>query len=133
VTVTKTALATASHQWWLQDRLFGPTHSRAVLVVPSKRTLTVSDSFPRGTSFAQQWHLDPGWRLAKLDARAGRATFTRTDGKVLTVVSTGRLSVLRGSTRPLGGWYFPTSGSRVPNVQLTSSAVGSARTVFWLH
>ena len=133
VTVTKTALAAATHQWWLQDRLFGPTHSRAVLVVPAKRTLTVSDAFPRGTAFAQQWHLDPAWQLAGLDVHAGRARFTRADGRVLTVVSTGRLSVLRGSTRPLAGWHFPTSGVRIPNVQLTSSGVGDLRTVFWLH
>lgn len=133
VTVTKTALAAAAHQWWLQDRLFGSTHKRAVLVAPSKGTLTVSDSFPGRTSLGQQWHLDPAWRLAGLDARARRARFTRADGKVLTVVSTGRLSVLRGSTRPIGGWYFPTYGSRLPNVQLTSSGTGSVRTVFRLH
>jgi hypothetical protein len=133
VTVTKTALAASTHQWWLQDRLFGPAHRRSVLVVPSKRTLTVADSFPRRTSFGQQWHLDPAWQLAELDARAGRARFTRADGTVLTVTSTGRLSVLRGSTRPLAGWHFPTSGSRVPNVQLTSSGLGDVRTVFWLH
>jgi len=133
VTVTRTALAATTHQWWLQDRLFGTTHKRAILVAPSKGTLTVSDSFPRRTSFAQQWHLDPAWRLAGLDAKGGRARFTRADGKVLTVVSTGRLSVLRGSTKPLGGWYFPTAGSRLPNVQLTSSGTGSVRTVFRLH
>jgi hypothetical protein len=133
VTVTKTALAANTHQWWLQDRLFGPAHRRSVLVVPSKRTLTVADAFPGRTSFGQQWHLDPAWQLASLDARAGRATFTRVDGKVLTVTSTGRLSVLRGSTRPMAGWHFPTSDSRLPNVQVTSSGVGAMRTVFWLH
>jgi hypothetical protein len=133
VTVTKTALATGSHRWWLQDALFGPAHRRSVLVVPSKRTLTVSDSFPGGRSFGQQWHLDPAWQLAELDARAGRARFTRPDGHVLTVSSTGRLSVLRGSTRPVAGWHFPTSGVRTANVQLTSSGVEDVRTVFWLH
>jgi hypothetical protein len=95
--------------------------------------LTVSDSFPRGTSFAQQWHLDPAWQLADLAARAGRARFTRADGHVLTVASTGRLSLLRGSTRPMAGWHFPASGVRIPNVQLTSSGTGDLRTVFWLH
>ena len=108
VTVTKTALSATAHQWWLQDRLFGSTAQASRPGGALEGTLTVSDSFPGHTSFGQQWHLDPAWRLAGLDARAGRARFTRADGKVLTVVSTGRLV-------------------RAPGVDAGRSAAGTSR------
>jgi hypothetical protein len=131
VTVTRTAFAASSHRWELQDRLFGPAHRRVVGVAASGG-LTVTDRFPEGTRFTQYWHLDPAWRLLSLDAGAGRAVVVRADGRRVTVTSTGRLRLLRGSTRPVAGWYFPTSGRRVPNIQLMSTGVGGIRTTFRL-
>jgi hypothetical protein len=103
-----------------------------VVGVAAAGGLTVTDGFPKGTRFTQYWHLDPAWRLLSLEARAGRAVFARADGRRVTVTSTGRLTVLRGSTRPVAGWYFPRSGRRVANVQLMSTGAGGIRTTFRL-
>ena len=69
-------------------------------------------------NFATHLHLAPGW------------TFHRHAGLVWTFVSRNRLLtiatttqpksavLLRGSTRPIGGWVFPSVGAKVPANEL---------------
>jgi hypothetical protein len=116
--------------WQLSDSLYGTAHARALLVDATAHRLTVTDAFGRRTSFVQKWHLDSGWRLSSISNHGRTAVFTRSGGRRLVLTTTGSISVRRGSTRPVAGWYFPSLGHRTTNVEVTVSARGTATTTF---
>jgi hypothetical protein len=131
VHLARTSFGADSHQWVLTDRLFGLAHQRGVLVLENAHTLTVADAYAvKGTSFVQKFHLDPSWTLVALTDGARTARFARSGGRRLTVTTTGALSLLKGSTRPVAGWHFPAFGARVPGDELTVTATTTASTAF---
>jgi hypothetical protein len=130
VTVTRVSATSTRHGWQLKDGLFGPAHARSVLVDAKKHRLTVTDVFPRTTSFVQKWHLDVSWRLSSVSNRGRTAVFTRSGGHRLVLTTGGTITVRRGSTRPVAGWYFPSFGHRASNDEITVSARGTTTTTF---
>jgi hypothetical protein len=116
--------------WQLADSLYGTAHARAVLVDAKAHRLTATDAFGHGASFVQKWHLDSAWRLASVSDHGRTAVFTRSGGRRLVLTTTGWISVRRGSTRPVAGWYFPSLGQRRANTEVTVSAHGTATTTF---
>jgi hypothetical protein len=76
------------------------------------------------------WHLDPSWTLVSR-RRDGRRMAFRSGAHVLTVTTTGVFTaVVRGATRPLGGWHFPSQGRRVAGDEFGVRAAGRVRTTF---
>jgi hypothetical protein len=130
VSVRKMSYTSTRQAWQFADSLYGTAHARALLVDAKAHRLTATDAFGRGTSFVQKWHLDPAWRLASLSNHGRTAVFTRSGGRRLVLTTTGSISVRRGSTRPVAGWYFPSIGHRTANTEVTVSARGSATTTF---
>jgi hypothetical protein len=130
VKVRKLSYTSTRHAWQFTDSLFGTAHARALLVDAKAHRLTTTDTFGRTTGFVQKWHLDRAWRLASVSNHGRTAVFTRSGGRRLVLSTTGSISVRRGSTRPVAGWYFPSLGSRSPNVEVIVSARGTATTTF---
>jgi hypothetical protein len=130
VSVRKMSYSSTSQAWQLADSLYGTAHARALLVNAKAHRLTATDTFAHRASFVQKWHLDSAWRLASVTDHGRRAVFTRSGGRRLVLTTTGSVSVRRGSTRPVAGWYFPSLGRRRANTEVTVSAHGTATTTF---
>jgi hypothetical protein len=130
VSVRRMSYTSTKQAWQLADALYGTAHARSLLVDAKAHRLTATDAFGRRTSFVQRWHLDAGWRLASVSGRGHTAVFARSGGRRLVLSTTGSISVRRGSTRPVAGWYFPSIGHRTANVEITVSGRGSATTTF---
>jgi hypothetical protein len=130
VKLRKLSYSSTRQAWQFSDSLFGTAHARSLLVDAKVHRLTATDAFGRTTSFVQKWHLDPAWRPASVSKNGRSAVFTRSGGRRLVLSTTGKVSVRRGSTRPVAGWYFPSLGHRSSNVEVTVSARGKATTTF---
>jgi hypothetical protein len=130
VSVRKMSYTSTRQAWQFADSLYGTAHARALVVDAKARRLTATDAFGRRTWFVQKWHLDSAWRLASVGDHGRTAVFTRSGGRRLVLSTTGSISVRRGSTRPVAGWYFPGLGQRRTNVEVTVSARGTATTTF---
>ncbi|HVN13808.1 MAG TPA: heparinase II/III family protein [Kineosporiaceae bacterium] len=128
--VTAMTIRAPAQSWTLVDSLYGVRHVRGVMVQRARPSLAVADSFAGGRAFRQMWHLDPSWTLVSRSRNGKRLTF-RSGGHVLTVTTTGVFTaVVRGATRPVGGWHFPSHGHRVASAEFATTARGSARTTF---
>jgi hypothetical protein len=132
VTLRKLSYTSTRHAWQLSDSLFGTAHARALLVDAKAHRLTATDAFGRRTPFVQKWHLDTAWHLSAVSNHGRTAVFTRSGGRRLVLTTTGSISVRRGATRPVTGWYFPSIGHRSANVEVTVSARGTATTTFMI-
>ena len=130
VSVRRMSHTSTRQAWQFADSLFGTAHARALLVDAEAHRLSATDAFGRRTSFVQKWHLDTAWRLASVSKHGRKAVFTRSGGRRLALSTTGSISVRRGSTRPVAGWYFPSLGHRSGNIEVTVSARGKATTTF---
>ncbi len=130
VTVTRLSATSTRHGWQMKDSLFGPAHARSVLVDHPARRLTVTDVFSGTTTFMQKWHLDASWQLSAVTNRGRTARFSRPDGRRLVVTTGGAISLKKGSTRPVAGWYFPSRNRRIQNYEITVSARGTTTTTF---
>ena len=126
----RTSRTSTRQAWQFTDSLFGTAHARALLIDAKAHRLTATDAFGRRTRFVQKWHLDTGWRLASVSKHGRTAVFMRSGGRRLVLSTTGSVSVRRGSTRPVAGWYFPSLGHRSTNVEVTVSARGRVTTTF---
>ena len=129
VYVTSSTLRASWHAWTTVDLLFGVRHTRWYGVVRDTRTLTVQDTYDGGVAFHQFWHLDPGWTLLSRSSDGTRLLF-QAGIRFLTVTTTGVASVLRGVTRPVAGWNFPTSSVRAMADEIQVGAAGRATTTF---
>lgn len=120
------------HTWSVVDRVHRMNHTRDVKVDDAAGTLTVADSYPRGTTVRQAWHLDPGWTL--VTTRPQRLFFRHEDGRTLRVVTDGRVvDVARGRTRPVAGWSYPSTGTRVPAYEITTGGTRAVSTLFMVR
>ncbi|HYO86356.1 MAG TPA: heparinase II/III family protein [Dermatophilaceae bacterium] len=110
---------------------------RSVLVMSNPEVMLVYDRVanpPRSTTFSQLWHLPPGLRATSL--KGGVVTNPGSQGRrtwILQVPLTSRFSpavarVIRGSTRPVQGWYWSDNAHRwaAPVVSLTRSGRSAA-------
>jgi hypothetical protein len=69
-------------------------------------------------NFATHLHLAPGWTFHR---HAGLVWTFVSKARVLTITTTTpprSAGLLRGSTRPIGGWVFPAFGAKVPAYEL---------------
>ncbi|MEU8608668.1 heparinase II/III family protein [Actinoplanes sp. NPDC048791] len=112
--VTANVVRAAAHNWTVQDKMFGTSHTRGVNVNRDTRTMRVTDTFPDRSRWRQYFHLAPGWTLVPGAATSTKMVFAHPSGRRLTITTTGRVSgAVQGITRPPQGWNFPQYGSRV--------------------
>ena len=78
--------------------------------------MTVTDSV--SAAAVTTMHLAPQWLLSSRSADGRTLVFTHPSGRRLTVRGTHAITAYRGSTRPVLGWVFPSSGVRDHATQL---------------
>jgi hypothetical protein len=130
VDVRGTSRTSTRQAWQFADSLYGVAHARFLLVDAAAHRLTATDTFGGRAPFVQKWHLDSAWRLGSLRDQGRTAVFEGPAGRRLVVTTTGSISLRRGATRPVAGWYFPSLGHRTAEVEVTVSARGTATTTF---
>ena len=76
-------------------------------------------------NFATHLHLAPGWTFHR---HAGLVWTFVSRNRVLTIATTApprTTALLRGSTRPIGGWVLPSFGARQPANELVLGGTGT--------
>lgn len=99
-----------------RDSQYGVVHARNWRVDEGAHTVTLTDSVAAAATTSLV--LDPAWRLWVATADRRTVLFRHPSGRVLTVKGSAALRVLRGSTRPMGGWSFPEFGRAVVAPQI---------------
>ncbi len=120
----------SAHAWTIVDDIYNIPHTRSVNVSRDAHRLQVSDVFSKSALWRQHWHLDPGWTLVSGKVDGTALTFQHTSGRRLTVTTTGRVSgIVKGRTSSIGGWHFPSFGTRTQAIDLQIRSNGTRATV----
>lgn len=107
------------HNWTLRGNIYPRTYTRTVDVNDPGRTLTVTDAFSGRGAADQYWHLDPSWQVVSAPRNSKVARFRNDKGQTLTLTSSAPLAqVIKGGTRPVAGWHFPSNNERVEAWQI---------------
>jgi hypothetical protein len=119
VRVTAGTIQAPAHAWQIEDDIYPLHHLRTVNVYRDTHALRVRDSFAGAGPADQYFHLAPSWQLVSVSADRRSAVFGLASGRRLVVTTTGVIAqVIRGSTRPIAGWFFPDEDLRYAAYQL---------------
>jgi hypothetical protein len=101
----------------------GVAHRRTVAVLRQGLVL-VTDHLSSHTrhTYAQTWHVMPAAKLASATPKTASIAAPGTTLRIVQAHPKGlRFRSLRGTRHPMGGWFSPSYGSKVPNLQLSFS------------
>ena len=103
---------------------------RQVLVDDRRKTFEVSDSSNR--RLTQNWHLSPDWQAGRVKGNQLQLSHPSGQKLFVTVSKRAKISVLRGSESPIGGWYAADFDTPVAATQVVIAGGKTLDTQFAL-
>jgi hypothetical protein len=103
---------------------------RQVLVDDRRKTFEVSDSSNR--RLTQNWHLSPDWQAGRVKGNQLQLRHPSGQKLFVTVSKRAKISVLRGSEGPIGGWYAADFDTPVAATQVVIAGGKTLDTQFAL-